>query len=72
MEVETVVCNARIPGGGVCGATATVLAVQRFYDTFMYKPGAGGRFDVQLRETHYEIDCPHCGRRTQIVKADAN
>ena len=69
MEPTTIVCNA-VKARGVCGATAKVVSAHPRFDSQMYGPGVGGQFTHVLRETRYVIDCPRCGRRDQIVKAD--
>jgi hypothetical protein len=63
--------GAKQPDGKACGQTAIILSAQYFYDNQMYKPGSGGRFDPQQKETHYAIECPTRGRRLQIVKTDS-
>ena len=70
VEPTTLICNGRTPDGRVCGATALVIAARPVIDSQMYRGGGGIIRDV-LRETHYDIECPRCGSRTQIVKADA-
>jgi hypothetical protein len=67
VEAARVICDAIRPGGHRCGERAIVLKAQYFYDTRPHR-GPGG-YQHTLRETHYEIECPHCGRRTQIEKA---
>ena len=62
MEPTTLICS-------VCGATAQVVSTHPRFDSVMYSPGAGGKFQQVLRETRYVIECPKCGRRDQIVKA---
>jgi Zn finger protein HypA/HybF involved in hydrogenase expression len=65
MSRTTLICN-------VCGATAKVVSANPRFESKMYGPGAGGRFKQVLQETHYVIECPKCGRRGQVVKADTN
>jgi hypothetical protein len=66
MEAATVICNSIMPSGASCGERAVVLKAHYLYDTRVYQ-GPGG-YQHTLRETHYEIECPHCGRRTQIER----
>ena len=68
VEAKTIDCDARQPNGLACGETAIIHKTHHHYANTMYAPGGGGRFQQILLETHYEIECPHCGRRTQVVK----
>jgi hypothetical protein len=61
-------CDAKRPTGEVCGAAALVHASQHEYDTLVYQ-GKGG-YQYKLRASHYEVECPNCGKRTQIVKPE--
>jgi hypothetical protein len=61
-----VACDAKKPSGELCGAAALAHASQHEYDTLIYT-GKGGR-QYRLRASHYEIECPNCGKRTQTVK----
>jgi hypothetical protein len=70
VEAKTIVCDGHKPSGLTCGETAVIHSAQYVYNSFMFKPGMGGRMDPNLQETHYDVECPHCGRRTQVVKAN--
>lgn len=61
MELATIACNARMIRGGVCGEAAQVGNSNVFYNT----PKA----QRVVRETHYHVECPKCGRRVQVVTA---
>ena len=63
MESATIACNARLLRGGVCGETASIGNLNVFYNT----PKA----HRVVRETHYHVECPKCGRRVQVVTAGA-
>ena len=57
MAANTIVC-------AVCGATGKVVSLQMVYGS---KTLSGGTIVKHaLIETHYDVDCPTCGRRTQI------
>lgn len=61
MEPTTIVCDS-------CGGAAVVQAAHHTYSTRMY--GARGGLEPVLVETRYEIECPKCGERIQVVEAD--
>ena len=61
-------CNKVGPAGKVCGATAVVLKASYKYDTLSYSQGR--EFGPELVEVRYEIECPNCGKRRQVEKAD--
>jgi hypothetical protein len=58
LEPFTVRCDALGSDGVPCGADAVVLTIG-----YIAEPGAGDRSEKQ---THLYIDCPRCGKRTQI------
>jgi hypothetical protein len=66
MEPLTVVCNARNAAGTWCGQTAVVHSAQYEFATDLY--GSPGGIQHTLKSAIYEIECPNCGRRTQIEK----
>jgi hypothetical protein len=68
MQPLTVVCNARKPGGTWCGETAVVHQARYEFDTDLY--GSPGGIQHRVTKAVYEIECPKCGRRTQIEKAE--
>jgi hypothetical protein len=61
VEQKTIACAA-------CGDRAKVIKTQPIYASTMFD-GGGGVFQHNLVETHYEIDCPSCRRRTQVIAA---
>jgi hypothetical protein len=66
----TIICDA-LREGAACGESALIHLSRYVYYNFMYGPRTGGRFAPILRETHHDIECPRCGKRTQVVKASA-
>ena len=70
MQPTTILCNARDAEGRVCGATAEVRQVHYKYVPHLDRPR--GQFEQVLSETHYEIDCPRCGWRTQVEITELN
>jgi hypothetical protein len=58
LEPFTVRCDARSSDGVPCGADAIVLTID-----YVAEPGAGVSSEKQ---THFDIECPRCGKRTQI------
>jgi hypothetical protein len=62
MSEVTRICEA-------CGSNALIHDIHYVYDNLMYR-GGGGKFEQVLRETRYDIECPKCGRRTVVVKAE--
>jgi hypothetical protein len=66
MQPETVICESRAADAALCGETALVHVVHYVYGL---EPDAGREASKHvLRETRYDIECPRCGRRTQIVR----
>jgi hypothetical protein len=61
MDKSVIACD-------VCGAAVIVLHVVPVYASKMFD-GKGGAFQHTLTETHYDIECPACGPRTQVVPA---
>lgn len=66
MQPATVTCDNPRADGAPCGETALILMVHYHYGTV-------GKLNwlsdtKELCEAHYEIDCPRCGKRTQVVK----
>ena len=68
MEPMTIVCNAQKPGGTWCGQPAIVHKAEYELDTGGYDSPSGIRYT--LRTAVYEIECPACGRRTQVERAE--
>ena len=66
MEPEPRKCDADLGDGKRCQEMAMVLGIHYHYGT---RPGVATPTVHYLRETHYQIRCPKCGERTQIVKA---
>jgi hypothetical protein len=66
MPPATLVCTGHQGRGALCGQNALIRSVQYIYGP---KEDADGNRRV-LREAHFVIDCPTCGRRTQIEKYD--
>jgi len=64
MQPTTIICDGRDSEGRPCGATAEVRRVHYKYVPHLDRPL--GEMQQVLSETHYEIDCPHCGWRTQV------
>jgi hypothetical protein len=62
MAGNTIVCAE-------CGAAANVINAHHVYASKMFGDG-GGRFEHVLIESSYDIDCPTCSRRTQVVPAE--
>jgi hypothetical protein len=68
MQPTTILCDAHDAQGRVCGATAEVRQVHYKYVPHLDRQRA--EFQQVLSETHYEIDCPRCGWRTQVETVD--
>jgi hypothetical protein len=68
MAPATLICDGRDSEGRVCGATAEVRKVH--YRYVPQRVGRNGDIEQVLSETHYEIDCPRCGWRTQVEKSE--
>jgi hypothetical protein len=68
VSVKTMECTAVLPSGEMCGEIAVVHSAQHEYDTQLYE-GEGG-YQYRLRRSHFEIECPRCGFRTQTVEAE--
>jgi hypothetical protein len=65
MQPATIICDNRRADGAPCGENALVHMVHYIYAA---EQGAGQEAITHvLSETHYDIECPRCGRRTQIV-----
>jgi hypothetical protein len=67
MPPAKIKCDSQGAEGPPCGADALVHLVHYVYSREQ-KPGQPAASHV-LRETRYEIDCPRCGRRTQVEKS---
>jgi hypothetical protein len=68
MQPATITCDNHRGNGTPCGEIALIHGVQYVYarDRESGSQPAGHT----LRESHYVIDCPRCGRRTQIERFD--
>jgi hypothetical protein len=64
MKPVTIVCNGGASRGRRCGAEAEIRQVHYRYVT--EADHSSGELRQVLYETHYDIDCPTCGRRTQV------
>jgi hypothetical protein len=62
-----VACRNILSDKRLCGASVVLLKAEYSYRS---TPIAGAPFPQQrtLVEAKYEIDCPNCGKRTQIEK----
>jgi hypothetical protein len=64
-DPQTIRCDAKLPGGTACGQPAIIHGTHHEYaSNFGWE--RGGSFEHALVETRYDIECPRCGRRTQI------
>jgi hypothetical protein len=66
MQPATIICDNQRADGSPCGQTALVVLVHYHYRAGEQPAWFGARH--QLSEAHYEIHCPHCGPRLQVVK----
>ncbi|RIK76582.1 MAG: hypothetical protein DCC67_13705 [Planctomycetota bacterium] len=64
MEPATIACDGRDPAGRRCGAEALIRRIDYRYTTEV--DILQGEARQVLHETHYEVDCPVCGLRTQV------
>jgi hypothetical protein len=66
MQPATIICDNHRARGAPFGETALIHSVQYVYA----RRRDSGPLSTShvLTEAHYVIDCPHCGRRTQIEK----
>jgi hypothetical protein len=69
LEGLTIACDAKRTDGSVCGATARVLDARHEYA--QHDPQAAAPYP-ELISVSVEIDCPQCGRRTQVLLGRAN
>lgn len=66
--MQSIICHAELPDGSWCDGLATVTAAR-----FVYKLELIDGHDEQvLSEVVYAIDCPKCGKRTLVDRADSN
>jgi hypothetical protein len=63
MPPKTIACNNSRGDGSPCGEPALVHTVHYIYDM----QARGGDTLHVLRGASYDVDCPRCGRRVQIV-----
>jgi len=69
MQPVTIICDAQT-SQGLCGATAVIRNAH-----YVYRPkrtASRQEFQQELVEARYEIDCPNCGRRTQVERTASN
>ncbi|HEX6964141.1 MAG TPA: hypothetical protein VF175_19895 [Lacipirellula sp.] len=66
MPPKTIVCENRRGDGSPCGEAALVHMIHYIYDM---KNHGDDTLHV-LRGASYDIECPRCGRREQIVRRD--
>jgi hypothetical protein len=64
LQPAAIRCTAGQTWGRTCGAEAAVRQVHYRYVT--ETDWTAGELRQVLSETHYDIECPHCGRRTQV------
>lgn len=60
----TITCDNRDRDGGPCETTALVHSITYIYDRD--RPALGD----PVIEVEYEVECPNCGRRRQVVGPD--
>jgi hypothetical protein len=65
VELTGIKCDAVRVQGARCGRTARILATKY---VFAREPDDRDRIQHVLRQTHYQIHCPECGVRIQVVK----
>ncbi|MCC6491470.1 MAG: hypothetical protein IT424_00430 [Pirellulales bacterium] len=65
MQSATIICDARRGDGAPCGELALVHSIQYLYAAEPVDESPDSAH--VLREARYTIDCPRCGRRTQVV-----
>jgi DNA-directed RNA polymerase subunit RPC12/RpoP len=63
----TVVCDNQNNDGTPCGATAIVIRAAYAYEEVDFL--TTGQLPTLL-EARYEIQCPNCGHRRQVEKAE--
>ena len=69
VDSPKVICDALGRNGAPCGQAARVNAARYLYALETDDDGAERHV---LRQSHYDIACPACGTRTQVVHhADA-
>jgi hypothetical protein len=68
MRARTITCEAVGADGALCGETAVVHMIHYVYGVSSDSNARG--FNHVHRETHYDIECPACGLRTQVVCHD--
>jgi predicted RNA-binding Zn-ribbon protein involved in translation (DUF1610 family) len=61
-----IICTAVKADGSTCGAEAVVGKARYEFDPLLEPSPCGVKHT--LREAHYDIECPHCGSRTQSEK----
>jgi len=66
MQPATIICDHQRADGTPCGETGLIHAVQYVYAR--NRETGSQATGHTLREAHFVIDCPRCGRRTQIEK----
>jgi hypothetical protein len=66
MQPAMITCNNQRADGAPCGEPALVRLVHYHYGSVGGPNSLGDA--KELREARYEIECPRCGKRTQVVK----
>jgi hypothetical protein len=69
-QPTTLPCEAPAGDGQRCGAEALVRRVHYRYTATLNRQL--GEVQQVLSEAIYEINCPHCGWRTQVQKVERN
>lgn len=66
MQPATIICDNSLGLDAPCGQPALVYSVQYIYG----RHPNGGRLAANsvLLEAHFAIECPRCGRRTQVER----
>ena len=67
MQATTIICAAVKSDGSLCGESAVVRKTRYEFDTLRLYDERGST-KHKLRATHYDIECPKCGPRTQSEK----
>ena len=66
--MQSIICNAELDDGSQCDGVADVTAARFVYQREIID----GQEDQVLSEVVYAIDCPKCGKRTLVDRANSN
>jgi hypothetical protein len=66
----TVVCDNQKPDGTICGTTAIVVRASYEYENVDFVHPDPQNALPSLKESRFEIECPNCGHRRQVEKAE--